>query len=42
MAYTREFDAVSYHAHFWRLMTFRDPRKLYGPLNRALFDQRRA
>lgn len=25
----QHYDSVEYNAHFWRLMTFRDPYKLY-------------
>jgi len=37
--YSEEWRRVDYNAHMWRLMTFRDPRKLYGPLTQRIWPQ---
>ena len=36
-ALSREWDAVSYYRHLWQLFTFRDPRRLYGPLTQEIW-----
>lgn len=37
----REYDAVSFDGHLYRLLTFRSPRKLYGPFIRIyLWDEK--
>lgn len=33
---SRELDAVEYNTHLWYLMTFRDPRRLYGPVTHKM------
>lgn len=35
-SYLREFHRVPYEAHFWRLLTFRDPLSLYAARIRSL------
>ena len=35
--FAREWDAVSYDKHYWYLITFRDPKKLYGPLTQSVW-----
>jgi hypothetical protein len=35
--YSKEFEKVSYNEHMWYLITFRNPRKLYGPLTQSIW-----
>lgn len=35
--YSDEFSNVSYDKHMWNLIFFRDPKKLYGPLNQSIW-----
>jgi hypothetical protein len=36
-SYSKEYNKVSYDSHLWRLITFRNPKYLYGPLHQSIW-----